>query len=232
MDFQAPLYKASLIRRYSKVLADVRLESGEKTTVFCSNTTRLKNLSDPGAEIFLSYCPRPNRRLQWTWELTSANGTLVGVNMEHHCDLVAEAILNNLLPELNGYEKIFPDTSPFFDLCLLPPERSGYPPCRIAIASLYQKNGTHLIFPDTIAVSNHHILTHLTDSLRKGERAVLILLAQRMDCIGVRFDWMADTAYLVSLKEAFENKNLEIICCGCSVSPNGIWIANRLPFTF
>ena len=64
MDFQSPLYKAFLIRRYSKVLADVRLETGETATVFCSNTTRMTSLSGSGTEIYLSYRDKEYRRLQ------------------------------------------------------------------------------------------------------------------------------------------------------------------------
>ena len=232
MDFQAPLYKASLIRRYAKVLADVRLETGEKTTVFCSNTTQMKLLSNPGTEIYLSYCPKPNKRLQLVWELVSVNGTLVGVNMKHQMDLIAEAIINDVFYELSGYEKIEQDPSVFFDLLLTPPENSGYPPCHIAIAPVYEKKDAELLFPDTIAVTNHHVLSHLADALEKKERSVLILLAQRIDCIGVRAQWTTDTPYLVNLKELYENKGLEILCCGCSVSQQGIWVTARLPFLF
>ncbi|MBR1777063.1 MAG: DNA/RNA nuclease SfsA [Alphaproteobacteria bacterium] len=232
MDFQAPLYKASLIRRYAKVLADVRMETGEKATAFCSNTTRLKTLSDPGTEIYLSFCPRPNRRLQLIWELACANGTLVGVNMGRQTDLAAEAIIDNTLYELSGYEKIEADPSPFFDLLLIPPSNSGYPLCHVAVASVYEKKGADLLFPDTIAVANHHILSHLEKALENKERAVLILLAQRIDCMGVRAQWTADASYLVRLKELYDNKGLEILCCGCSVSQQGIWVTARLPFIF
>ena len=232
MDFQAPLYKASLIKRYAKVLADVRLETGEKATVFCSNTTRMKTLSDPGTEIYLSFSPKPNRRLQLIWELAVANGTLVGVNMGLQCDLIAEAIINGTLYELGGYEKIEQDPSVFFDLILTPPSNSEYPHCHIAIAPVYEKKGTDLLFPDSISVSNHHVLNHLKKVLEKGERAVLVILAQRIDCMGIKAQWTCDAPYLVDLKELYDNKGLEIICCGCSVSQEGIWVTARLPFMF
>lgn len=232
MDFQAPLYKAYLIKRYAKVLADARLETGEKTTVFCSNTTQMKTLSDHGTEIYLSFYPKPNRRLQFTWELAVANGTLVGVNMGLQCDLIAEAIINGTLYELGGYEKIEQDPSVFFDLILTPPSDSEYPLCHIAIAPVYEKKGADLLFPDSISVSNHHVLNHLKKALENGERAVLVLLAQRIDCIGIKAQWTGDAPYLVELKDLYDNKGLEIICCGCSVSQEGIWVTARMPFMF
>ena len=232
MDFNAPLYKASLIKRYSKVLADVRLETGENVTVFCSNTTRMKTLSDPGTETYLSFCPRPNRRLQLIWELAEANGTLVGINMGRQTDLIAEAIINGTIYELSGYEKVEPDPSVFFDLLLTPPRNSGFPPCHVSIAPAYEKKGVDLLFPDTIEIANHHVLHHLEEALNNQERAVLILLAQRSDCTGIRAQWTADASYLVELKELYDNKGLEIICYGCSVSQESIRVTTRLPFLF
>ena len=82
MDFQAPLYRAFLIRRYAKVLADARLETGETVTAFCSNTTRMAGLCAPNTEIGLSCRPRPFRRLQFVWETAVVNGTTV-INKEN-----------------------------------------------------------------------------------------------------------------------------------------------------
>lgn len=235
MEFLSPLYKAFLIKRHSKVLADVHLETGETATVFCSNTTRMTSLCAPKTEIYLSYRNRDFRRLQLVWETAVVNGSMVGVNIGRQKDLIIEAVMNNTLYELSGYVKI-EDThslasSSYLDLILTPEENSGFPVCKVAIAPVYQKNGADLVFPDGVDIVNHHTLKQLSAALEAGERAVLILLAQRIDCIGVRAQWNTDARYLVNLKELYD-KGLEIICCGCSVSLQGIWVTARLPFTF
>lgn len=235
MEFQSPLYKGFLVKRCSAVLADVGLESGDLVTAYCSNTSKMKGLDIPQSEVFLSFNRKENRRLLYTWEIVSADGTLVGVNMSSQGPLVLEAIENGSLYELGGYaknEKIVPPMdSSFLDLKLTAEEGSGYPVCKVAIAPAYLKRGTDVLFPDGIDVANHHVLKQLEDSLMSGERAVLLILAQRIDCIGIKADWTADAAYILKLKELCD-KGLEIICCGCSVSPDGIWIAARLPFMF
>lgn len=236
MDFQSPLYKAFLIRRYSKVLADVRLENGETVTAFCSNTTRMFSLNEPDTEIRLSYRDKEYRRLSFVWETAVVNGSMVGVNMSRQRDLIIEAVENATLYELGGYAKIekasasVPSSS-YLDLILTPEKDSGYPVCKAAIAPVYQKSEADLLFPDGIDVVNRHTLKQLSAALQAGERAVLILLAQRIDCIGVRAQWNTDAPYLMALKELCD-KGLEIICCGCSVSLQGIWVTARLPFTF
>ena len=121
--------------------------------------------------------------------------------------------------------------SSYLDIVLTPQENSGYPVCKVAIAPVYQKDGAELLYPDGIEVANHHTLKNLAAALQAGERAVLVLLAQRIDCIGVRAQWTADASYMVDLKDLYD-KGLEIICCGCSVSLQGIWVTARLPFMF
>lgn len=232
MDFQSPLYRAFLIRRHAKVLADARLETGETVTAFCSNTTRMTGLCAPDTEIGLSYRPRPFRRLQFVWETAVVNGTTVGVDQGLQNALVAEAAADGTLYELGGYERIErPAAFPHVDLLLTPRENSGYPVCKVAIAPVYQKDGVDLLFPDGVDVANHYVLRALENALRAGERAVLLLLAQRIDAIGARAAWNADAPYLVKLRDLCD-KGLEIICCGCSVSPQDARIAARLPFMF
>lgn len=232
MDFQSPLYRAFLIRRYAKVLADARLETGETVTAFCSNTTRMAGLCAPNTEIGLSYRPRPFRRLQFVWETAVVNGTTVGVNQGLQCGLVAEAVANGALYELGGYARIErPTAMPHVDFLLTPRENSGYPVCKVAIAPVYRKDGVDLLFPDGVDVANHYVLRTLENALRAGERAVLLPLAQRIDAIGVRAAWQADAPFLAKLRDLYD-KGLEIICCGCSVSSQGVRIAARLPFMF
>lgn len=231
MDFQSPLYTAFLIRRRAKVLADAQFETGECAVVLCPNTTRMTGLARSGTEIRLSYRPKPGRRLCYVWETAVVNGAMVGVNLNRQRDLVAEAIENGVLHELGGYAEIRPAASRYLDLTLIPVENSGFPECQVAIAPLYVKNGADLVFPDGVEVANHHVLRRMEQALNDGQRAVLLLLAQRIDGIGVRAGWTRDAQYMTALRDLCD-KGLEIICCGCSVSDQGIWLTARLPFMF
>lgn len=234
MNFDSPLYRASLIERYATVLADVCLENGEAVTAYCSNTTRMKTLAVPGAEVFLSFNRKEGRRLLYTWETVSANGTLVGVNETRRYDITAEGIANGVLSELAGYReirRILPSRGGSTVDMVLIPQDDRFPVCRAAIVTAYLKKGVDLLFPDGIYVWNRKVLDELGAALDAGERAVLIVLAQRIDCIGVRADWTADAQYVTSLKE-FCDKGLEILCYGCTVSSQGIWASARLPFMF
>ena len=71
MKFDAPLIRGSLIKRYKRFLADVRLEDGQTVTATCPNTGSMMGLVEEGLTVWLSTSDSPtNMRLQ---RLTAPN---------------------------------------------------------------------------------------------------------------------------------------------------------------
>lgn len=234
MNFDSPLFRASLVERDALVLADVCLEGGEVVTAFCSNVSRMKTLSVPGTEVYVSFNRKEGRRLLYTWETAAVNGTLVGVNDGRRFPLIIEGIRNGVLRELAGYkdiQRVLPSKNGSCADMFLIPEDSRFPVCCAAADTVYLKRDADLTYPDGIYIANRKIVNEFKSALDSGERAVLILLAQRIDALGVCADWNADPQYLAELKDLCD-RGLEILCYGCSVSERGIWIAARLPFMF
>lgn len=231
MNFISPLYKAALISRTANVLIDACLENGQIVTAYCPNDTRLKGLDMPQSEIWLAFDGARDKRLCYRWELVRTGGALVGVDLDVQTALVLEAVNSGVLYELSGYRDILsaPEESSL-DLRFVPAD-SRYPECFAAIAPVYVKSGVDLLYPDGVYTANRHALNELEAVLNQGGRAVLLLIAQRIDCLGVKADWTADGDYVAALKNLCD-KGLEIICCGCTVSEHEVRIAARLPFSF
>ena len=92
MLFSKPHQKATLIKRYKRFLADVRLEDGNEITVHCANSGAMTACNEPGRPVIISDSQNPKRKLQYTWEMIKMGRTWVGVNTANPNQAVAEFV--------------------------------------------------------------------------------------------------------------------------------------------
>jgi sugar fermentation stimulation protein A len=106
MRFETPLIRATLLRRYQRFLADVRLDDGTIVTAFCPNTGRMLGYSTPGMTVWLSEHGKPNRRCRYVLELVETPRSLVLAHPARSNRLAIEAIEDGRIPALAGYARI------------------------------------------------------------------------------------------------------------------------------
>jgi len=99
--FSSPLLEGTLIQRYKRFFADVRLAgTGGVVTAHVANTGSMKTCGAPGDTVYLLPTPDPKRKLAYNWELTRIGDGLVGVNTARPNHVVAAAVRAGRIEEL------------------------------------------------------------------------------------------------------------------------------------
>ncbi|MBF0102479.1 MAG: hypothetical protein HQK77_16370 [Desulfobacterales bacterium] len=71
-----------LIKRYKRFMADVMLRNGETVTAHCPNSGSMKSCNVSGMPVYLSFNPKPERKLKYTWEIIKIPESYVGINTQ------------------------------------------------------------------------------------------------------------------------------------------------------
>jgi sugar fermentation stimulation protein A len=229
-----PLLRGTLIQRYKRFLADVRLDDGQLITAICPNTGSMLGLAAPGAVVWLSQSDSPTRKYRHTWELVEADlgagPTLVGINTGHPNKLVAEALIARRVRALAGYPRLRREVkygrNSRIDLLL---ECASKGLCYVEIKNVHLSRRHGLAeFPDSITERGAKHLSELSDMVRAGHRAMMVFLIQRGDAKRLALARDVDPAYGSAFDKAVA-AGVEAIALRCRMSPEEIVIDRSVP---
>lgn len=230
MEFETPLIKASLIKRYKRFMVDATLEDGEVVTAHCPNTGTMMGLLEKGADVWLSPAKDPKRKLKYTLEMIQTPQSLVGVHTGRPNKLVQAAIESGQLAEhFPSIKTLKPEQkySANSRIDLLLEEESGRK-CYIEIKNVTLREDTSALFPDAITARGAKHLADLTEEVNKGNRAVMFYLVQRQDCEKFGTAAHIDPHYSRELLNAVA-AGVEVVAYACRLSPESIRLERQLP---
>jgi len=174
----------TLIKRYKRFLADVRLKGGKAETVFCPNSGSMIGLSEPGTPVLLSPAHDPDRKTRWTLEAVKAGRVWVSVNT-HLTNRLAGAIVERGLAggSLKGLRIVRPEVAvgnSRLDYLLEDFKgRQTY----LEVKSVTLRIGNEARFPDAVTARGARHLSELSRIAVEGRAgAVMLFMVQRSDC--------------------------------------------------
>lgn len=204
MRLPEPLVRGTLLKRYKRFLADVRLEDGGEVTAHCANPGRMIGCAEPGSQVVLSVSDRPGRKLTHSLELVRSGRTWVGVNTARANGLVREALESGELAELPEHDRLQPEPriadGSRADFLLT--GRHGRTWLEVKTTTLAR--GSVAQFPDAVTARGLRHLRELAGRARSGDGAALLLVVNRGDCRRFRPAWDVDPAWCSGLLEAVE----------------------------
>lgn len=222
------LIRGTLLRRYKRFLADVKLGNGHVVTAHCPNSGSMLACCEPGRPVYLSHHKNPKRKLKYTWELIEMPLSLVGVNTIVPNRLTKAAIAAGNIPQLSGYDSIRSEVTygenSRIDLLL---ENAGER-CFVEVKNCTLVTDGVACFPDAVTSRGLKHLVELQAQVRQGHRAVMFYLVQRMDAGIFQPADHIDTEYGKELRRAIHS-GVEILVYDVSINLQGIRIHRELP---
>lgn len=223
------LIPGTLLKRYKRFLADVKLESGEIVTAHCPNTGSMKGCSERGRRIYLSSHNNPKRKYKYTWELIAMPTSLVGVNTLVPNRLVFKSIDQKLIPELSEYNHIEREVKvgehSRIDLML---NDGGTKRCYIEIKNCTLVSKAIAQFPDAVTSRGLKHIAELENLAKAGHRCMMFYFIQRMDAQVFRPADHIDPEYGRRLRQAV-GKGIEVLAYDVRINLQGIELNKNIP---
>lgn len=232
MQFETPLIKGTLIKRYKRFLADVQLENDDVVIAHCPNTGAMTGCADANFEVWLSESNNPKRKLAFTWELAkNFDNQWIGINTQRANKLVVEGIENKIITELTDYQTLktevkYGEENSRIDILLT---SEGKPNCYVEVKSVTLLKDNQGLFPDAKTQRGLKHLRELTTLASNGYRAVLCYCVQHTGIRSVSVAEDIDPEYAEALRLAMAN-GVEVIVYGCKFTEEKIVLNQRLKF--
>ena len=228
MRFPEPLLRGTLLRRYKRFLADVRLDGGREITAHTANTGRMLGCSASGSRCWVSVHDNPRRKLKHTLEIVeAAGGVLVGVNTARANALAEEALRAGLPSALAAFSELrrevrFEDSR--FDVAL---DRAGRRTW-VEVKNVTLVEDRVALFPDAVTERGRKHLDALVRAIEGGECTAMIYVVQRGDGASFAPAARIDPAYADAFRRA-RDRGVGVHALQARVSPTCIEIEGELP---
>lgn len=178
--------------------------------------------------MYLSPVNDPKRKTRYTWEMIRIGGDWVGINTGHPNALAFQWLEEGLIPGLEGLRGLKREVSwedSRFDIYSEGPENA----CFIEVKNVTLREGKRALFPDAVTTRGKKHLNTLIRVKKKGIRAVMLYVVQRMDVTSFSPAREIDPDYAKALDEAIR-KGVEIFVAQARVSPEEITFQGMLPY--
>lgn len=231
MNFDPPLIKGKLIKRYKRFLADIILEDGTEITAHCANTGAMTGCAPTGATVWLSVSDNPKRKYAHSWQLVELKPyVLACINTGLTNKLALEALQQQQIIELKGFDECrsevpYGEESSRIDFLLSYPQQQVYVEVKHVTLSMEDGVGS---FPDAVTKRGQKHLRELIQQLKSGYRAVLLFIIMRSDVSLVTpADWI-DAEYGQLLREAIR-EGVEVLAYGAKIDQYGMVVSREIP---
>ncbi len=224
------LIPGTLVKRYKRFMADVKLANGEIVTAHCPNSGSMQECCEPGRQVYLSIHDNPRRKLKYTWELIEMPTSLVGINTLIPNRLVFQSIASGIVKELKGYDRITREVrtkkNTRLDILLTKGDSDR---CFVEIKNCTLVKDGVAFFPDAVTSRGLKHLVELQELVSSGFRCVMFYLIQRRDARIFQPADHIDPAYGKELRQA-AGLGVEILAYDVRIDLKTVSLNRNIPY--
>lgn len=223
MQFEAKLEQGRFLKRYKRFFADIEAADGSLVTAHCPNTGSMLNCLQEGAAAWFVRNDDPKRKLKATLEiLQTPHGRLACMNTGRANALVEEALLNGVVSELTGFDKLrrevrYGEEKSRADFCLHFGDEQVF--VEVKSVTLGFVDSDVAAFPDAVTERGTKHLRELTRLAQAGQRTVLLYCVNLTGISAVRAADEIDPAYAAALAEA-KTAGVEVLAYAVDILPD------------
>ena len=216
MDYVRGIFK----KRPNRFIAEVEVNN-EIQIAHVPNTGRCKELLVEDAIVWLKPSDNPKRKTKFTLLFVENRGHLVSIYSQQANEIVYDAIINDRLNELSGYdfhqrEKTIDNSR--IDIYL---SNENGEECFVEVKGVTLVVGVEARFPDAPTERGTKHLNELIKLKKEGFRTAVFFLIQHPLAESFRPNWDNDPLFSKTLNEAYEN-GVEILVYKCDNRLDGI----------
>ena len=226
MIYKDIILKGTLIKRYKRFFADVKVNN-ETLTTYCPNTGSLNGLLDEGNEVLVAKVDNHKAKLKYRLEAIRSNGVFVGINTSLPNLIVSNSILDKkLLKEFTGTLRREVKYGVNSKIDILLEENNHKTFIEIKSVTMSREKGI-AEFPDAITSRGSKHLIELSKTVNANTSCYLIYLIQRTDIKSFRIAKDIDKEYYENSLIAKKN-GVKFIAYSCNVNEQGIEIEKEI----
>lgn len=231
MQFNKPLAKGILLKRYKRFLTDIETTEGSEITIHCPNTGAMTGCAEPGYKVWYSDSENDKRKYRHTWELAqNFSQEFICVNTQRANLVAGDYLKAGKLTALAPIEALQPEQKygsqnsriDWYGTC------AGVP-CYIEVKSVTLAGADQQgYFPDARSVRAQKHLQELIEMRQQGARAVVLYVVMHTGIKQVRAAAEIDPDYASLCKQA-EAAGVEFYAIGCDIDETQISANVELP---
>lgn len=219
----------TLLKRYKRFLADVRLEDGQVLTVHCPNSGSMRGCSTPGSPVVISHSDNIRRKYAWSLEMVFEQGVWIGIHTGRTNGLVREGLEQGVITDFGRIHSIVPEVvvsaGSRLDFRLETDQGTVF--LEVKNCSLAEQ-GT-AFFPDAVTSRGTRHLHELVRLVEEGNTAAVLFCVQRGDADRCTAAAAVDPVYAETVAWAAE-QGVRFLAYQADVQPQEIVLQRQLPF--